>query len=67
MHTAGGIPTRNPIKQVASDPLLCDSLTKHEYIFGGKTEPLTVKVSAHMAVSVFQMFMGITVQTPHEG
>jgi hypothetical protein len=68
MHAAGGIRTRNPIKRVASDPRLCDSLTKHKYIFGGNTKPLTVKVSVHGAVSHFQMVMGITVvQTPHEG
>jgi len=68
MHAAGGIRTRNPIKWLASDPRLCDSFTKHKHIFGGNTEPLTVKVSVHGTVSHFQMLMGITdVQTPHEG
>jgi hypothetical protein len=68
MHAAGGIRTRNPIKRVASDPRLCDSLTKHKYIFGRNTDPLTVKVNVHRAFSHFQMVMGITVvQIPHEG
>jgi hypothetical protein len=68
MHAAGGIQTRSPIKRVASDPRLCNGLTKHKYIFWGNTEPLTLKVSIHGAVSHFHMVMGITVvQTPHVG
>jgi hypothetical protein len=67
MHAACGIRTRNPIKRVASDPRICASFTKHKHIFGGNTEPLTVKVSVHGAVSHFQMVMWITdVQTRHE-